>query len=211
MRRFWAAEGSAMEKIYGWVRSLAEAKLEYSVFWSAAEPQAQQQPEPPQDAAAAPAPAAAATSVELTTGSEGGGAVLCLITGEVFEPGPFEKPLKVARLRPKKGPPQRIGWRQGNSFAPLLALGGGLPEEQLAAAGRWEQVRASMRPDTRSARPISGPSSPHSALCRCRRVGAAGHSAPRAPRATSRTTSQSAAAGAGGARIATSAAATARS
>ena len=155
MRRFWAAESSAMGKIYGWMRSLAEAKLEYSVFWSAAEPQAQQQPEPPQDAApvlpAPPAPAAAATSVELTTGSEGGGAVLCLITGEVFEPGPFEKPLKVARLRPKKGPPQRIGWRQGNSFAPLLALGGGLPEEvQHSAAGRRHHVRTPMYPGTRS-------------------------------------------------------------
>ena len=48
--------------------------------------------------------------------------MLCLITGEVFEPGPFEKPAKVARQRPKKGPPQRINsWRQGNSFAPLAA------------------------------------------------------------------------------------------
>ena len=141
MWRAWAAEGSAMEKIYGWMRSLAEAKLEYSVFWSAAEPQAEQRPALPQDAAAAPAPAAAATSVELTTGAEDGGAVLCLVTGEVFEPGPFEKPAKVAHLRPKKGQPQRIGWRQGNSFAPLLALGGGFPEEELVAAARRSQVR----------------------------------------------------------------------
>ena len=136
-----------MEKIYGWMRSLAEAKLEYSVFWSAAEPQAEQGPEPPQDGAAAPAPAAAATSVELTTGTEDDNAVLCLVTGQVFEPGPFEKPAKVARQRPKKGQPQRIGWRQGNSFAPLLALGGDLPEEQLVAAGRRRQVRTPMRPN----------------------------------------------------------------
>ena len=129
-----------MERLYDWVRSLAEAKLEYSIFWSAAEPEAEQPPEPPQDAAQAPAPAAAATSVELTMGAEHSGAVLCLVTGEVFEPGPFEKPAKVARLRPKKGQPQRIGWRQGNSFAPLLALGGDLPEEQPAAAGRRHQV-----------------------------------------------------------------------
>ena len=151
MRRAWAAEGSAMEKIYGWMRSLAEAKLEYSVFWSAAEPQAEQRPEPPQDAAAAPAPAAAATSVELTTGAKDSGAVLCLVTGEVFEPGPFEKPIKVARQRPKKGQPQRIGWRQGNSFAPLLALGGDLPEEQLVAAAQQHQVCTPMCPNTRSA------------------------------------------------------------
>ena len=135
MRRFWAAERPAMEKIYGWVRSLAEAKLEYSLFWSAAEPGAEQPPGQPQDAAAAPAPAAAATSVELTTGTEDDNTVLCLVTGEVFKHGPFEKPAKVARLRPKKGQPQRIGWRQGNSFAPLLALAGGFPEGQLAAAG----------------------------------------------------------------------------
>ena len=43
-----------MEKIYGWVRALAEAKLEYSAFWSAAEPGAEQPPEPPQDTAPAP-------------------------------------------------------------------------------------------------------------------------------------------------------------
>ena len=135
-----------MEKIYGWVRSLAEAKLEYSVFWSAAEPQAEQRPEPPQDAAAAPAPAAAATSVELTTGVAHGGAVLCLVTGEVFEPGPFEKPAKVARLPPKKGQPQRIGWRQGNSFAPLWALGLCCPAPSPgAAARRLEQLATARR------------------------------------------------------------------
>ena len=138
-----------MERIYDWMRSLAEAKLEYGVFWSAAEPEAEQRPEPPQDAApSVVAPAAAATSVELTTGTEHIGAVLCLVTGEVFEPGPFEKPAKVARQRPKKGQPQRIGWRQGNSFAPLLALGGGLPEEQLAAAAQRHHVHTPMCPDT---------------------------------------------------------------
>ena len=148
MRHFWAAESSAMGKIYGWIRSLAEAKLEYSVFWSAAEPGAEEQrPDPPQDAAPAPTPAAAATSVALTTGAEHSGAVLCLVTGEVFEHGPFEKPAKVARLRPKKGqPPQRIGWRQGNSFAPLLALGGGSPQEQHVVALPRHQVRTPMCP-----------------------------------------------------------------
>ena len=67
---------------------------------------------------------AAATSVDLAAGAgeEGGGAVLCLVTGEVFKLGRFEKPGKVARQRVKKGPPQRTGsWRQGNSFAPLAA------------------------------------------------------------------------------------------
>ena len=57
---------------------------------------------------------AAATSVDLAAGAEeeGGGAVLCLITGEVFKPGRFEKPGKVVRQRVKKGPPQRTGsWR----------------------------------------------------------------------------------------------------
>ena len=133
-----------MEKLYDWVRSFAEDQLEYGLFSSGAEPEAEQRPEPPQDAAPAPAPAAAATSVELTTGTEHIGAVLCLVTGEVFEPGPFEKPLKVARLRPKKGPPQRIGWRQGNSFAPLLALGGGLPEERFVAAAQRHKARPRM-------------------------------------------------------------------
>ena len=155
MRRFWAAEGSAMEKIYGWMRSLAEAKLEYSVFWSAAEPGAEQQQGQPQDAAAAPA--AAATSVELTTGTEDDNTVLCLVTGEIFKRGPFEKPAKVARQRPKKGQPQRIGWRQGNSFAPLLALAGDFPEEQLAAAGRRHHVRTPMCPDTRPCPPYPRP------------------------------------------------------
>ena len=126
-----------MDKIYDWMRSLTEAKLEYSLFWSNAEQEAQR-PALAKESAAYPSPAP--TSVELTTGAEPGGAVLCLVTGEVFEPGPFEKPAKVARLRPKKGQPQRIGWRQGNSFAPLLALGGDLPEEQPAAAGRRHQV-----------------------------------------------------------------------
>ena len=134
-----------MERIHDWVRSLAEAKLEYGVFWSAAEPGAEQRPEPPQDA---PAPAGALTSVELTTGAKDGGATLCLVTGQVFEPGPFEKPVKVASLRPKKGPPQRIGWRQGNSFAPLLALGGGLPEEQLVAASDRHKARPRMYLET---------------------------------------------------------------
>ena len=74
--------------------------------------------------------------------------MLCLITGEVFKPGPFEKPAKVARQRVKKGPPQRIGsWRQGNSFAPLAALGGGgLPEPAgllvAAVEGAWVPYRA---------------------------------------------------------------------
>ena len=153
-----------MEKIYGWVRSLAEAKLEYSVFWSAGSG-AEEPPALPQDAAAAPAPAAAATSVELTTGAEHSGAVLCLVTGEVFEHRPFEKPAKVARLRPKKGQPQRISWRQGNSFAPLLALGGDLPEEQLAAAAQRHHVRAPIYPNIRSAHPIPRPTGPNPALC----------------------------------------------
>ena len=67
---------------------------------------------------------ATATGVDLAVGAEeeGSGAVLCLITGEVFKPGRFEKPGKVVRQRVKKGPPQRTGsWRQGNSFAPLAA------------------------------------------------------------------------------------------
>eukprot|EP01045_Picozoa_sp_COSAG04_P013689 COSAG04_NODE_985_length_8992_cov_18.901844_2_plen_130_part_00 len=125
-----------MEKIYGWVCSLAEDQLEYGLSSSATEPEAEQRPEPPQDAAPAPAPAAAATSVELTSAREDSGAVLCLIMGEVFHPGPFEMPAK--------GQPQRIGWRQGNSFAPLLALGGDLREEQLVAAAERHQVCALM-------------------------------------------------------------------
>eukprot|EP01045_Picozoa_sp_COSAG04_P016567 COSAG04_NODE_1392_length_6955_cov_22.011960_4_plen_177_part_00 len=133
-----------MDKIYHWVRSFAEDQLEYGLFSSAAEQQAEQRPEPPQDAAPAPATAAAATSVELATGTEHGGATLCLVTGEVFESGPFEKPAKVARQRPKKGQPQRIGWRQGNSFAPLLALGGGLPEERFVAAAQRHKARPRM-------------------------------------------------------------------
>ena len=144
MRHFWAAESSAMGKIYGWIRSLAEAKLEYSVFWSAADSGAERQPGQPQDAAPAPAaaPTAAATSVELTSGTEHDNAVLCLVTGEVFEPRPFEKPAKVASVRPKTGRLQRIGWRQSNSFAPLLALGGGFPGDELVAAAKRNQVRA---------------------------------------------------------------------
>ena len=133
-----------MKIIYDWVRALAESKLEYGLSWSAAEPEAERRPEPPQDAAAAPAPAATATSVELTTGAEDGSTVLCLVTGEVFKHGPFEKPAKVARQRPKKGQPQRIGWRQGNSFAPLLALGGGLPDERFVAAAQRHKARPRM-------------------------------------------------------------------
>ena len=74
--------------------------------------------------------------MELTTGTEGDNTVLCLVTGEVFKHGPFEKPAKVARLRPKKGQPPRIGWRQGTSFAPLLALAGDLLEAM--SGGRWQ-------------------------------------------------------------------------
>ena len=134
-----------MDKIYDWMRSLTEAKLEYSLFWSNAEQEAKR-PALAKDCAAYASPAP--TSVELTTGAEPGGAVLCLVTGNVFKQEPFGKPTKVARQRPKKGVSQRIGWRQGNSFAPLLALGGDLPEEQLAAAGRRHHVRAPVRPGT---------------------------------------------------------------
>ena len=86
--------------------------------------------------------------MELTTGAKDSGAVLCLVTGEVFEHAPFEKPAKVGRQRPKKGQPQRIRWQQNNFFAPLLVLGGGFPdEEQRTAAGRRHQVHLSMRPN----------------------------------------------------------------
>ena len=51
MRRFWDAEGAPMRIVYDWVRALAEAKLEYGLSSSGAEPQAEQRPEPPQDAA----------------------------------------------------------------------------------------------------------------------------------------------------------------
>ena len=115
-----------MEKICDWMRSLTEAKLEYGLFWSNAEPEAKRP-------ALAKAPASAPTSVELTTGAEPGDTVLCLVTGNVFKQGPFEKPAKVARQRPRKGVPQRIGWRQRNSFAPLLALGAEFPDELLVA------------------------------------------------------------------------------
>ena len=139
-----------MEKIYGWMRSLAEAKLEYSLFWSNAEPEAKR-PALAKDCAAYASPAP--TSVELTSGAEPGGAVLCLVTGNVFKQGPFEKPAKVARQRPNKGV-QRIGWRQGNSFAPLLALGAGSPDQQLVALVDQNQVRAVMHLVSRSGRQI---------------------------------------------------------
>eukprot|EP01045_Picozoa_sp_COSAG04_P026657 COSAG04_NODE_3744_length_2564_cov_1.880325_2_plen_634_part_01 len=141
-----------MERICDWMRSLTEAKLEYGLFWSAA-PEAETKPAK-QEPAQLPQDIPAATSVELAAGAEGdgGGAVLCLITGEVFKPGPFEKPAKVTRQRLKKGPPPRIGsWRQGNSFAPLAALGGGglpMPEGLLIAAGRQGKVRTRLPPNS---------------------------------------------------------------
>ena len=139
-----------MEKIYGWMRSLTEAKLEYGLFWTNAEPEAKRRPALAKDCAyASPAP----TSVELTTGAEPGGAVLCLVTGNVFRQGPFEKPAKVARQRPKKVVP-RIGGRQDNSFAPLLALGAGSPDQQLVALVDQNQVRAVMHLVSRSGRQI---------------------------------------------------------
>ena len=138
-----------MEKIYDWMRSLTEAKLEYGLFWSNAEPEAKRPALAKDFAPAFTTP----TSVELTTGVEPGGAVLCLVTGNVFRQGPFEKPAKVARQRPKKVVP-RIGGRQDNSFAPLLALGAGSPDQQLVALVDQNQVRAVMHLVSRSGRQI---------------------------------------------------------
>eukprot|EP01045_Picozoa_sp_COSAG04_P024271 COSAG04_NODE_3006_length_3285_cov_1.590709_5_plen_234_part_00 len=121
-----------MEKICDWMRSLTEAKLEYGLFWGNAEQEAERRPALAKDCVAYASPAP--TSVELTTGAEPGGTVLCLVTGTVFTQGPFEMKKIGFGVERLNGPDDQVDLlrqRRANFRMAVQAVTNGVPAYEL--------------------------------------------------------------------------------